>query len=90
MKEFLYSEPYYLAPNHTHQKIFLDGNEIGYLSTFSANFLDEIHETWYLPEGFEDENWIAFKQFSDYNEALNYAVENYDKLVYLVANGDWD
>lgn len=93
MEEFQYGIPRYIRPNKVHQEILLNGEPIGFLSTYSANVFDIIHERYFIPDvdfGMENGRWIEFKEFTSYDDAFRYASENYEEVVRLYRDGDWD
>lgn len=92
-KEITYGDAFFLAPNRAQQEMMLNGHQVGFLSTYSANFLDDIHETWFVPDvevGLEDGKWIEFRKFRDFCDMLEYLNNNLNEVAFLYEHGDWD
>lgn len=90
--EFTYSGTTELRKGKHRQTIICDGKEIGYLFTREKNILSPLEETYLIPDvtyGLRD-GWISFKRFSEYDEALEYARQNFDEVVRLFEIGDCD
>ena len=90
--EFSYSDSMDLGSGKHRQTIIYNGKEIGYLFLKEKNQFAPIEELYLLPDieyGLQD-GWIDFKRFTDYNEAFEYASQNFEELAYLFENGDAD
>lgn len=102
VSEFEYGETEDLGQGRHRQIIYLNGKEIGFLVTREKNFMVPLEEVYVLPDvdqGMSEptdslrdgaEGWIEFKRFTDYDEALRYATENFDEIAHLFEFGDWD
>ena len=101
--EFTYSDSDDLGRGRHRQAIIYKGKEIGYLLSIEKNPLAPIEEKYILPDieygmqpsdggGLLDgkKGWIDFKVFSEYDEALRYASQNFKELAYLFEYGDYD
>lgn len=100
--EFEYSESEDLGKGRSRQTIMYNGKEIGYLVSIEKNLLSPIEEIYLLPDvdyGMSEptdslrdgaKGWIDFKRFTDYDEALAYASQNFEQLAYLFEYGDYD
>lgn len=101
--EFSYSDSEDLGRGRHRQTIIYKGKEIGYLLSIEKNTLAPIEEKYILPDveygmqpsdggGLLDgkKGWIDFKVFSNYDEALRYASQNFKELAYLFEYGDYD
>lgn len=92
--EFMYSDEAPMSGRGRHrQTIIYKGQEVGYLVTKEkGNPFSMIEEIYMLPDvdyGIRD-GWIDFVRFADYDEALSYARANFDELVRLFSEGDYD
>ena len=91
--EFEYSDSIHTGCGRHRQVIIYRGKEIGYLITKEKNPFVPLEEHYMLPDvdyGLQD-GWIDFKGWlDDYDGAFAYAVENFERLVYLFENGDYD
>jgi len=90
--EFCYSDSYDLGRGRCRQSIIYRGKEIGYLLSIERNWLSPIEEIYLVPDveyGLQD-GWIEFKRFTDYDDAFAYVSQNFDEIVYLFENGDYD
>ena len=100
--EFSYGDSEDLGKGKHRQTIIYNGKEIGYLLSIDKNWLAPIEEKYILPdvdygmdeptEGMLDgkKGWIDFKVFDNYDEAFNYASQNFEQLAYLFEYGDYD
>lgn len=100
--EFTYSDSDDLGNGRHRQTIIYRGKEIGYLVTIEKNLLAPLEEIYLLPyidygmqPGGEAlrggaKGWIDFKRFTNYDEAFVYVSQNFEEIVYLFENGDFD
>ena len=102
-EEFSFDDSIDLGRGRHRQTIIYRGKEIGYLVSIEKNWLSPVEEIYLLPDveyGMQPseggslrdgaKGWIDFKRFKDYDEALEYASQNFDKIVYLFEYGDYD
>lgn len=92
--EFTFSDTKEIGPGKHQQQVFYNGEFVGFLSTRERNPLAPIEEYYHIPDvdyGIDNNGFIDFKIFKDKEEeALSYTRENFNKIVYLIKNGDWD
>lgn len=102
-EEFSFDDSIDTGRGRHRQTIIYRGKEIGYLVSIEKNWLSPIEEIYLLPDveyGMQPneggnlldgkKGWIDFKRFKDYDEAFEYASQNFDKIVYLFEYGDYD
>lgn len=102
-EEFSFDDSQDLGRGRHRQTIIYRGKEIGYLVSIEKNWLSPIEEIYLLPDveyGMQPneeghlldgkKGWIDFKRFKEYDDALEYASQNFDKIVYLFEYGDYD
>jgi hypothetical protein len=90
--EFTYSDSIYLGRGKHRQTIIYNGKEIGFLFSKEKNPFAPIEELYLLPDieyGLQD-GWMDFKRFTDYDEAFEYASQNFEEIAYIFENGDAD
>ena len=92
--EFTFSDSKDMKPGLHQQQVFYNGEFVGFLNTRERNPLAPLEEYYHIPDvdyGIDNNGFIDFKIFKDKEEeALSYTRENFDKIVYLIKNGDWD
>lgn len=92
--EFTFSDSKEMKPGLHQQRVFYNGELVGFLSTREKNPLAPLEEYYHIPDvnkGIDDQGFIDFKVFKDNDEAaLAYTKENFEQIVYLIKNGDWD
>lgn len=99
--EFTYGDSADIGRGKHRQVIFYKKKPVGYLMTKEKNRLAPLEETYLLPDAERGlkpgsglavgkKGWIEFRKFGDYDEALQYASENFEKLAYLFKYGDCD
>lgn len=92
--EFTFSDSKEMKPGLHQQRVFYNGEFVGFLSTRERNPLAPIEEYYHIPDvdyGIDNNGFIDFKIFKDDDEAaLAYTKENFEQIVYLIKNGDWD
>lgn len=99
--EFDFSVSYDLGKGRHRQEVFYKGKGVGFLITREINLFTPLVETYYIPDveyGMQESNatlpgkngWIEFKRFNNDVEALTYVKNNFEDIVFLYANGDWD
>ena len=98
--EFTFDNSTDLGYGKYRQDILYKGKQIGFLYYKVKNWFAPVEELYLLPDidyGFEQgghhkdtKGWINFKRFTDYEEALQHASNNFKDIVYLFENGDWD
>lgn len=102
INEFVYSESVDLGKGRHRQIITFNGKEVGFLITKEINFLSPLQESYIIPDveyGLVEgggglakgkKGWIDFRTFEDYDPALNYVRENFERIAYLFEYGDFD
>ena len=90
--EFSYSNYIDLGRGKYRETIIYNGKEIGFLFSKEKNTFAPIEELYLLPDieyGLQD-GWMDFKRFTDYDEAFEYASQNFEEIAYIFENGDAD
>lgn len=102
VNEFEFGEHEDLGRGRHRQVILFNGKEIGFLLTIETSPLAPLKEVYVIPdvdEGMSEptdslrdgaKGWIEFKRFTNYDEALKYATDNFEDISYLFEFGDWD
>lgn len=92
--EFTFSDSKEMKPGLHQQRVFYMNELVGFLSTRERNPLAPLEEYYHIPDvdyGIDNNGFIDFKIFKDDDEAaLAYTKENFEQIVYLIKNGDWD
>lgn len=93
-EEFTFGDSKEMKPGIHQQQIFYNNELVGFLNTREKNPLAPLEEYYHIPDvnkGIDDQGFIDFKIFKDNDEAaLAYTKENFEQIVYLIKNGNWD
>lgn len=92
-KELEYGEAVYIGGNQHTQPVYYKGEYVGQVYTetpFSA-FKDVIEEHRFPDiEKDDSQDFTDWKSFRDYDEAFKYVKRNFEKLVEIAQNANWD
>jgi len=93
-EEFTFGDSKEMKPGIHQQQIFYNNELVGFLNTREKNPLAPLEEYYHIPDvdaGIDEQGFIDFKIFKDDDEsALAYTKANFDQIVYLIKNADWD